>query len=133
LKYNNAPFGVSLEVPSGWKLDNSRAQSLVTFAGPVPEVRGTLERFPLQHETGVQDFAKQVARQWGVQEASVRDVDYPAGHGLMWQYGGDYERFRTLLLVRAHAGYALMCQMNAEQYIQYLVDCEKIMRSLQIQ
>jgi len=81
----------------------------------------------------VQDFAKQVARQWGVQEAVTRDVDYPAGHGLLWQYGGDYQRFRTLLLVRGSAGYALMCQMNSDQYLQYIVDCEKIMRSLQIQ
>lgn len=132
-RYTNVPFGVTLEVPEGWKMDNTRSQSLVAFSGPVPEVRGFLERFPLQGETGVQDFAKQVARQWGVQEAATRDVDYPAGHGLLWQYGGDYLRFRTLLLVRGPAGYALMCQMNSDQYLQYLVDCEKIMRSLQIQ
>ncbi len=132
-KYSNVPFGVSLEVPAGWKMDNSRAQTLVSISGPVPEVRGVLQRFPLQGETGVKDFAKQVARQWGVQEAVTRDVDYPAGHGLLWQYGGDYLRFRTLLLVRGSAGYALMCQMNSDVYLQYLVDCEKIMRSLQIQ
>jgi hypothetical protein len=60
-------------------------------------------------------------------------VDYPAGHGLLWQYGGDYMRFRTLLLVREQAGYTLTCQSPSEQYLQYLVDCEKIMRSLQIQ
>jgi len=105
----------------------------VGFTGPVPEVRGNLVRFPLSHEMGVQDFAKQVARQWGVQEAAVRDVDYPAGHGLLWQYGGDYQRFRTLLLVRGSAGFALLCQSTSELYLQYLVDCEKIMRSLQIQ
>jgi len=114
-------------------MDNSRAGTLVSFTGPVPEVRGILERFPLHQETGVQDFAKQVARQWGVQEAAVRDVDYPAGHGLLWQYGGDYERFRTLLLVRGNAGYAVMCQSTSDLYLQYIVDCEKIMRSLQIQ
>ena len=131
--YKNVPFGITLEVPEGWKIDNSRAGTLVSFSGPVPEVRGMLERFPLHQETGVQDFAKQVARQWGVQEAAVRDVDYPAGHGLLWQYGGDYERFRTLLLVRGDAGYAVMCQSTSDLYLQYLVDCEKIMRSLQIQ
>jgi hypothetical protein len=114
-------------------MDNSRAETLVAFTGPVPEVRGNLMRFHLAHEMGVQDFAKQVARQWGVQEAAVRDVDYPAGHGLLWQYGGDYERFRTLLLVRGDAGYALLCQSTSDLYLQYLVDCEKIMRSLQIQ
>ena len=132
-KYRNVPFGITLEVPEGWKMDNSRAQALVSFSGPAPEVRGLLARFRLSQETGVQDFAKQVARQWGVQEAAIRDVDYSAGHGLLWQYGGDYMRFRTLLLVRGEAGYALMCQMPSEQYLQYLVDCEKIMRSLQIQ
>ncbi len=132
-KYTNVPFGITLEVPEGWRMDNSRAQTLVSFSGPVPEVRGVLERFPLQTETGVQDFAKQVARQWGVQEVAARDVDYPAGHGLLWQYGGDYQRFRTLLLVRGNGGYALMCQMNSDVYLQYIVDCEKIMRSLQIQ
>lgn len=132
-KYKNIPFGLTVEVPPGWKLDNSRSQTLVAFSGPEPEVRGTLSRFRLTRETGVQEFAKQLARQWGVPEAVVRDVDYPAGHGLLWQYGGDYMRFRTLLLVREHAGYALMCQMPSEQYLQYLVDCEKIMRSLQIQ
>ena len=131
--YKNVPFGITLEVPPGWKMDNSRAETLVGFAGPVPEVRGNLQRFRLGHEIGVQEFAKQVARQWGVQEAAVRDVDYPAGHGLLWQYGGDYERFRTLLLVRGDAGYAVMCQSTSELYLQYLVDCEKIMRSLQIQ
>ena len=131
--YKNIPFGITLEVPEGWKMDNSRAGTLVSFTGPVPEVRGILERFPLHQETGVQDFAKQVARQWGVQEAAVRDVDYPAGHGLLWQYGGDYERFRTLLLVRGNAGYAVMCQSTSDLYLQYIVDCEKIMRSLQIQ
>lgn len=132
-KYRNSPFGITLEVPEGWKMDNSRSQTLVAFSGPAPEVRGLLQRFRLNQDMGVQDFAKQVARQWGVQEAVARDVDYPAGHGLLWQYGGDYMRFRTLLLVRDQAGYALMCQMPSEQYFQYIVDCEKIMRSLQIQ
>lgn len=131
--YKNIPFGITLEVPEGWKLDNSRAETLVGFAGPAPGVRGNLMRIPLSHEIGVQEFAKQVARQVGVQEAAVRDVDYPAGHGLLWQYGGDYERFRTLLLVRGEAGYVLMCQSTSDLYLQYLVDCEKIMRSLQIQ
>ena len=87
-KYTNAPFGVSLEVPEGWKMDNARAQSLVAFSGPVPEVHGMLERFHLPQEMGVQEFAKQVSRQWGVQDAVTRDVDYPAGHGSLWQYGG---------------------------------------------
>jgi predicted Zn-dependent protease len=131
--YKNVPFGIILEVPEGWRMDNSRAETLVSFSGPVPEVRGNLARYPLHQETGVQDFAKQVAKQWGVQEAAVRDVDYPAGHGLLWQYGGDYQRFRTLLLVRGDAGYTLMCQSTSDLYLQYLVDCEKIMRSLQIQ
>ncbi len=131
--YENKSFGLSVKVPQGWKLDNRRLQTLVSFNGPEAEVRGILQRFRLPEEMGVQDFAKQVARQWGVQEANVRDVDYPAGHGLLWQYGGDYMRFRTLLLVRERAGYALMCQMPGELYLQYVVDCEKIMRSLQIQ
>jgi predicted Zn-dependent protease len=131
--YKNVPFGITLEIPEGWKMDNSRSQTLVAFTGPAPGVRGVLERFPLSQETGVQEFAKQVGRQWGVQDVVARDVDYPAGHGLLWQYGGDYERFRTLLLVRGDSGYALMCQMTSEQYLTYLVDCEKIMRSLQIQ
>lgn len=131
--YSNKKLGVALSVPKGWKIDNSRLQTLVSFSGPAAEVRGLLQRFRLTEQIGVQDFAKQVARQWGVQEAVVRDVDYPAGHGLLWQYGGDYMRFRTLLLVRENAGYALMCQMPSEQYLQYLVDCEKIMRSLTIQ
>ena len=112
--YKNVPFALTLEVPDGWKLDNSRSETLVTFTGPIPEVRGLLQRFHLPQETGVQDFAKQVAREWGVQEATVRDVDYPAGHGLLWQYGGDYQRFRTLLLVRGDSGYALMCQSTSD-------------------
>jgi predicted Zn-dependent protease len=131
--YRNIPFGIRLDVPEGWSMDNSRAQTLVTMTGPAPEVRGHLQRFRLTQEMGVQEFAKQVARQWGVQEAVTREVDYPAGHGLLWQYGGDYMRYRTLLIVRGQAGYALMCQAPAEQYLQYLVDCEKIMRSLVIQ
>src|SRR5438445_9805547 len=56
-KYTNAPFGVSLEVPAGWKLDNSRAQALVTLSGPVPEVRGLLQRFALPGAMGVKEFA----------------------------------------------------------------------------
>ncbi len=131
--YKNDLFKVALDVPEGWTLDNSRIQSLVGFVGPIPEVRGTLQRFSLPEEVGVNEFAKQVARQWGVQEATQREVDYPAGHGLMWQFGGDYMHYRILLLVRGNAGYALQCQIPAEQYLQYLVDCERIMRSLQIQ
>jgi len=60
-------------------------------------------------------------------------VDYPAGHGLLWQYGSDYMRYRTLLLVRGQAGYVLTCQIPSEQYLEYIVDCEKIMRSLRIE
>jgi predicted Zn-dependent protease len=131
--YKNVPFGITLEVPEGWKLDNSRAETLVAFSGPAPGIKGILEHVHLSQEMGVKDFAKQISRQWGVQEAVTRDVDYPAGHGLLWQYGGDYERFRTLLLVRGDEGYALMCQSTSDLYLEYLVDCEKIMRSLQIQ
>ena len=29
---------------------------------------------------------------------------------LLWQYGGDYMRYRTLLLVRGDTGYALACE-----------------------
>lgn len=131
--YNNEPFGIRVSVPEGWSMDNSRLQTLVAFTGPAQEVRGFLQRFRLPQEMGVQEFAKMVARQWGVQEANVRESEYPAGHGLVWQYGGNYMRFRTLLLVRGGSGYALMCQMPSELYLQYLVDCEKIMRSFQIQ
>ena len=70
--YKNVPFGVTMDVPEGWKLDNSRSQSLVAFTGPVPEVRGTLSRYPMSHEIGVQEFAKQLAKQSGVQEAWSR-------------------------------------------------------------
>ena len=63
----------------------------------------------------------------------AREAEYPAGHGLVWQFGGDYVRYRRLLLVRGNAGYTLTCQIPADQWLQYLVDCEKVMRSLQIQ
>jgi predicted Zn-dependent protease len=134
-RYRNNVFGLSLEVPAGWKLDNSRIQSLVGFVGPVEEVQGYLQRYPLGHATGVQDFSKQTGRQWGIppDQITSRDVDYPAGHGLLWQYGNNYMRYRTLLLVRGATGYALVCQIPNEQYLQYIVDCERIMRSLQIQ
>jgi predicted Zn-dependent protease len=133
LKYVNEPFGLTLEVPAGWKLDMTQVQSLVAFKGPAPEVRGNLQRIRLSRPMGVQEFARQMAKQWGLQEVLSRDVDYPAGHGLLWQYGGDYMRYRTLLLVRGEAGYALACQIPSEQFLQYIVDCERIMRSLQIQ
>jgi predicted Zn-dependent protease len=131
-RYQNEVFHLSLQVPDGWRLDNSRAQSLVGFTGPKPEIRGTLVRTKLPKEMGVQDFAKQVAKQWGLQEASTREVEYPGGHGILWQYGGDYTRYRTLLLVRGKAGYTLTCQTPEDQFLQYVVDCEKIMRSFQI-
>jgi hypothetical protein len=95
-------------------------------------VRGTLQRIKLPHPMGVQDFSKEMAKQWGLSEVLTRDVDYPAGHGLLWQYGGSYDRYRTLLLVRDQAGYSLSCQIPSEQFFQYVVDCERIMRSLQI-
>jgi predicted Zn-dependent protease len=131
--YTNEPFGLRLQVPPGWKLDMSSAGSLVNFKGPAPEVRGNLQRVLLPQPIGVQEFAKQMGKQWGLTEALSRDVDYPAGHGLLWQYGSDYMRYRTLLLVRGKAGYALACQIPAEQYLQYIVDCERIMRSLTIE
>jgi predicted Zn-dependent protease len=132
-KYTNKPFGITLEVPDGWKLDTTPMQSLVAFKGPASEVSGNLQRVRLPHAIGVQEFSRQMAKQWGLSEVLSRDVDYPAGHGLLWQYGGDYMRYRTLLLVRGNAGYALACQIPTEQFYQYLVDCERIMRSLQIQ
>jgi len=131
-QYVNKPFGVQLAVPEGWSLDNSRSQSLVTFNGPVPEVRGSLQRFRLSDSMGVQDFTKQTARQWGIPEAIQREGEYPAGHGIVLQYGGGYTRYRTLFIVRDRVGYATMCQIPSEQYLQYIVDCEKIMRSLVI-
>ncbi len=132
-KYTNSPFGITLEVPEGWRLDTSPIESLVAFKGPIAQVRGNLQRVHLPHAIGVQEFSKQMAKQWGLQEVLSRDVDYPAGHGLLWQYGGDYMRYRTLLLVRGNAGYALACQMPTEQFLQYIVDCERIMRSLKIE
>jgi len=132
-KYVNTPFGITMEVPEGWHWDTTTIESLVGFVGPIPEVRGNLQRIRLSHPVGVQEFAKQMAKQWGLSEALSRDVDYPAGHGLLWQYGGDYLRYRTLLLVRGDAGYALACQIPSEKFLQYIVDCERIMRSLQIQ
>ena|SRR5579872_4816448 len=131
--YTNGPFGLILDVPEGWKLDNTRVSGVVGFVGPVPEVRGDLARTRLPGEMGVQDFAKQFGRQNGIHDVTARDVDYPAGHGLLWQYGGDYMRYRTLLLVRGSFGYSLTCQLPSEQYLQYVVDCERVMRSLQIQ
>src|SRR5262249_21946785 len=83
-KYLNQTFGLSLEVPDGWTLDLSPVESLVAFKGPVPEVRGTLQRIRLPRPMGVQDFSKQMAKQWGISEVLSRDVDYPAGHGLLW-------------------------------------------------
>jgi predicted Zn-dependent protease len=132
-KYVNQPFGISLIVPEGWKLDLSPMESLVAFKGPAAQVRGSLQRIKLPHPQGVQDFARSMAKQWGLQEVLTRDVDYPAGHGLLWQYGGDYMRYRTLVLVRGDYGYTVSCQVPTEQFFQYLVDCEKIMRSLQIE
>jgi len=131
--YKNDPFGVTLDVPTGWTLDNSRTQSLVGFVGPIPEVRGTLQRHKLAEPMGVADFSKQIAKQMGLQDPVSREVDYPSGHGLMWQYGDNYLHYRELLMVRDKAGFTITCQMPAEQYFQYVVDCEKIMRSLQIQ
>ena len=131
--YKNVPFGLTLDVPDGWRLDMATMESLVKFVGPIPEVRGSLQRIRLPQAMGVQEFAKQMARQWGIAEALTRDVDYPAGHGLLWQYGSDYMRFRTLLLVRGSTGYALACQIPSDKFFQYIIDCERIMRSLQIQ
>lgn len=132
-KYMNDAFKLALEVPEGWTLDNSRTQTLVTMTGPAPEVRGSLQRVKIPSDMGVQEFSKQVARQWGIPEANTRETEYPAGHGLVMQYGGGFLRYRTLLIVRDGAGYTVMCQIPSEQYLQYIVDCEKIMRSLQIE
>jgi predicted Zn-dependent protease len=131
--YTNAPFGIKLEVPEGWRLDAGTIESLVGFIGPTPQVRGNLQRIRLPRAMGVQEFSRQMAKQWGLSEVLTRDVDYPAGHGLLWQYGGDYMRYRTLLLVRGNIGYAVACQIPVDQFFQYLVDCERIMRSLHIQ
>jgi len=132
--YRNLPFKLRLDVPEGWRLDNSRIQTLVNFFGPVPEVKGNLQRIKLASETGVEEFGKQVARQWGIPDGAIssRNADYPAGHGLLWQYGGNYLRYRSLLIVRNQSGYIVTCQMPSEQYLQYIIDCEKIMRSLTI-
>ena len=131
--YTNDEYELSLEVPTGWTLDNSRTESLVVFNGPVAGVRGALQRMKMPSELGVQDFTKQIMRQWGVQQASARETEYPAGHGMVLQYGDELSKYRTLLLTRGPDGYTLMCQIPEEQYLQYIVDCEKIMRSLQIQ
>ncbi|HVO32849.1 MAG TPA: M48 family metalloprotease [Elusimicrobiota bacterium] len=132
--YKNDPFGISLEVPDGWSLDNVRIQSLVTFVGPKPEIRGNLQRTKLSQEMGVTEYAKQVVKQLGIQGGvTSRESEYPAGHGLLIQYGGDYVRYRALLIVRGPFGYTLTCQMPSDDYLQYVVDCERIMRSLTIQ
>jgi hypothetical protein len=108
-------------------------QSLATFRGPKPEVKGNLDRTKLLQPMTVQDYGKQLARQWGLQSVSSREADYPAGKGLLWQYGSDYMRYRTLLLVQGQAGYTLTCEIPSDDFLQYIVDCEKIMRSLQIE
>jgi len=131
--YDNRPFGLTLDVPSGWQLDNSRIQSLVGFVGPKDEVRGTLQRYKLADEMGVQDFASLMRKQWGFPDFPSRDVEYPAGHGLLWQYGSSYFKYRSLLLVRGSYGYVITCQIPVDDYFQYIVDCEKIMRSFKIE
>jgi len=127
--YTNVPFQLQLDIPPGWTMDNTRQESLVTFRGPKPEVRGSLDRTKLVPGMTLQDFGKQTARQWGLQQVSSREANYPAGHALVWQYGGDYMRYRTLLLIKDGAGYTLTCEIPADDYLQYIVDCEKIMRA----
>lgn len=131
--YTNDAFGVKLEVPDGWTLDNSRTLNLCTFNGPAPEIRGSLQRLKVPDGMGVQEFTKQVMKQNGIQEASARESEYPAGHGMVIQYSDGYLQYRELLIVRGNAGYTVLIQIPAEQYLQYIVDCEKIMRSLQIE
>ena len=130
--YKNKVFGIDMDAPQGWKLENNRVQSLVGFVGPIDEVRGELLRTPLPRSMSVQEFAKEYARQTGIHDVLAREVEYPAGHGLLWQYGGSYLRYRTLILVHGKVGYTMTCQIPEEQFLQYVVDCEKIFRSLQL-
>lgn len=135
LTYRNKPFKLALDVPAGWRLDNTRSQTMVNFYGPDPAVKGNLQRMKIPPDTGVEDFGKQIAKQWGIPPGAVtsRNADYPAGHGLLWQYGGNFLRYRSLLVIRDGSGYIVTCQMPSDTYLQYIVDCEKIMRSFQIQ
>jgi predicted Zn-dependent protease len=126
--YANSFSRLSLDVPHGWTIENNTIQYLVGFVGPVQDVRGKLQQFPLTEQVGIQEFSKQISKQWNVQVDTQREVDYPAGHGIMWQYGDDI-RYRTLLLIRGQTGYALQCQIPSDHYFDYLFDCESIMRS----
>ncbi|MBI3293059.1 MAG: M48 family metalloprotease [Elusimicrobia bacterium] len=130
-RYMNPVYGLKLEVPPHWTLDNSRVRSLVGFVSPDQQARGELQRQPLEKEMTPLEFGQSVEKQWGVPKPAGKQVSYPAGPAFLDRVSGGRVQRRILCVVRGKVGYVLLCEAPVETFLKYLVEFEQIMRSFQ--
>lgn len=130
-RYVNPVYGLRLEVPRQWTLDNSRLRALVGFVSPDQQARGELGRQPLEKEMTPLEFGQFVEKEWGVPKPAGKPVTYPAGPAFLDRIPGQRTQRRLLCVVRDKVGYVLFCEAPTETFLKYLVEFEQIMRSFQ--
>lgn len=158
--YENKTSEVHLEVPRGWKLELAHGHSLVRFYSENGKAQGELQSSVIEPDpvlsadsapvfagtsfsttplTSAQ-WAQKIENGMNMKKRMGREVEYPCGHSYVSTYEGRDRMgrpayYKTLYIVQNRAGkkpvgFSISCAAPEENYLDYLVDFEKIMRSL---
>lgn len=158
-RYEHPSFGIRLEVPKRWKLENYYGKSLVNFFSSDGKAQGELQMKKLQADPitvaeNSSSFAGSsvsteilTSRAWAetieeglkLEKKTGRDVVYPAGPSYIGTYRGRDRlgrpaHFKILFIVRGNKpneqeGFVLSCATTEDSYLDYLVEFEQILKS----
>lgn len=135
--YTNAKNGLSFTLPTDWKWDADRRQSLVAFRHKQGEGWGELLRRAVGPGQTVKGAAEKFIQEKHWKFIQGRDVLYPAGYGYLAQYygpgilGGVYQ-YRVFFVLRGETVYILYCGSDPENFMGYSIPFEQILRSFRM-
>ncbi len=158
--YTHQRLGISLEVPSAWHLERGYGKALVSFSTKDGKAQGELQykRFaqdPLlvaqskAQIAGVtkstelvtaQEWAESVEPSLKLQKRTGREVTYPFGQAYVGTYYG-IDRVGRPAFIKIHFivrgkeraaqdGFVVFCGAPNDNYLDYLLDFERIVASL---
>jgi predicted Zn-dependent protease len=134
--YQNGPHELTFSVLPNWSLGFFRPQALVAFQTFDRNAEGRLQVVRLSSATeNAEHLAERFAKDQGFQLITGHEVLYPAGYGYLGRYfgaspGGAGHEIRLYTTIRRHRGYVFFCGAPMEKPEIYILDIERIMRSL---
>jgi len=158
--YQHSSLKFRLEVPKDWSMQHAYGKSLVSFTSKDGKAQGQLQTIRLApdpivsageessfagvsistHLLTSREWAERIEGSSKLKKRTGRDVTYPAGPSYVGTYKGRDRvgrpaHFKVLYIMRGKSredqrGYVISCAAPESSYLDYLIDFEKIMRSL---